>query len=95
MNLPPLFVNPYACTGMFLQSVPNYKEYTKIILTIAEEYTSLFKLKLKLTPFGIAHCSKGNPFQVCLTVSTCYLCKAATRKDELGVTHGSRRGGKL
>ena len=42
MNLPPLFVNPYACTGMFLQSVPNYKEYTKIILTIAEECTSLF-----------------------------------------------------
>ena len=28
------------------------------------------KLKLKLTPFGIAHHSKGNPFQVCLTVST-------------------------
>ena len=27
---------------MFLQSVPNYKEYTKIILTIAEECTSLF-----------------------------------------------------
>ena len=42
MNLPPLFVNPYASTGMFLQSVPNYKEYTKIILTIAEECTSLF-----------------------------------------------------
>ena len=33
---------PICCTGMFLQSVPNYKEYTKIILTIAEECTSLF-----------------------------------------------------
>ena len=28
------------------------------------------KLKLKLTPFDIAHHSKGNPFQVRLTVST-------------------------
>ena len=27
-------------------------------------------LNLKLTPFDIAHRSKGNPFQVCLTVST-------------------------
>ena len=30
----------------------------------------VIKLKLKLTPFDIAHHSKGNPFQVCLTVST-------------------------
>ena len=28
------------------------------------------KLKLKLTPFDIVHHSKGNPFQVCLTVNT-------------------------
>ena len=34
---------------------------------------SKHKLKLKLTPFDIAHHSKGNPFQVRLTVSTDYI----------------------
>ena len=34
----------------------------------------LSKLKLKLTPFDIAHHSKGLPFQVRLTVSTNYSC---------------------
>ena len=37
------------------------------------------KLKLKLTPFGIVHRSKGDPFQVHLTVSTCYLCYGTPR----------------
>ena len=32
--------------------------------------TLILKLKLKLTPFDIVHHSKGNPFQVQLTVST-------------------------
>ena len=50
------------------------------------------KLKLKLTPFSIAHHSKGNPFQVCLTVSTCYLLQIKRKKS---VTHGSRRGSEL
>ena len=33
-------------------------------------FNTHLKLTLKLTPFGIAHHSKGLPFQVCLTVST-------------------------
>ena len=39
----------------------------------------LIKLKLKPTPFGIAHRSKGNPFQVHLTVSTDYIGYSTTR----------------
>ena len=35
-----------------------------------ENFLVQVKLKLKLTTFDIAHHSKGNPFQVCLTVST-------------------------
>ena len=50
------------------------------------------KLKLKLTPFDIAHHSKGNPFQVRLTVSTDYISQRYNVINEKSVTHISRRG---
>ena len=49
-----------------------YKEYI-CVLCAGTTGTGDLNLKLKLTPFGIVHRSKGNPFQVCLTVSTDYI----------------------
>ena len=46
----------------FIEMLPHMVSFTC--------FNSLFKLKL--TPFGIVHHSKGFPFQVHLTVSTYY-----------------------
>ena len=68
IHSPPCFKN---------NSMRIFKRSTPTIIILIDSFSGFVdtivffkKLKLKLTPFDIVHHSKGNPFQVHLTVST-------------------------